>query len=215
MPWRVMGACVPPVSKCGGWPAFVGAFFAIGSLTYILVEISSVLSCITGFSTCLQSLLCIALVLAIPDTVSAYKSATSTESKYADASIGTVAGSNAVAIFVGLGLPWVNATIYHWAKYGQSFYIGKQSTVEITFALITFLGCSSVVYIILFFRRLFVGGELGGSKVVRYISGCVMFFLWGFFVFMNVLHCTGIIVVDLNTANLPDTASQVQLTCAD
>jgi Ca2+/Na+ antiporter len=204
MPWRFMGAFIPPIDKCGGWPAFFLTFFAIGVLTFILVEISSVLACITGFNTCLQAVLGIAVVLAIPDTFSAYKAAVSTESKYADACIGMVAGSNAVAIFVGLGLPWVNATIYHWAKYDQSFYIGKQSTVEITFALILFLGCSAVCYIMLFFRRLFVGGELGGSPLVRTISGCIMFFLWVFFVVMNAFHCTGVIQVDLNTANLPD-----------
>jgi solute carrier family 8 (sodium/calcium exchanger) len=168
-----------------------------------LIEISNVLACYTGISICLQAILGIATILALPDTFAAYKAAVDTDSIYADACIGTAAGANAVAIFVGLGLPWVNATIYHWAKYGQSFYIGRDSTIEITFALITFLACSATCYIILFFRRMCVGGELGGSRIVRFISGFIMFFLWVFFIVMNALHCMKVIKVDFGT-DLPD-----------
>jgi solute carrier family 8 (sodium/calcium exchanger) len=203
LPWRIMGAAMPPINYCGGWPAAIGTFFAIGTLTYILIEISAILSCYTGINVCLQAILGISTILALPDTFAAYNAAVNPNSQYADPCIGTAAGANAVAIFIGLGLPWVNATVYHWAKYGQDFYIGKESTIEITFALILFLVCSATCYIILFFRRLCVGGELGGSKVVRYISGFIMFFLWAFFIVMNALHCAKLIKADFGT-DLPD-----------
>ena len=36
--------------------------------------------------------------------------------KTADNSIGNVTGSNSVNVFLGLGLPWVMAAIYHTSK---------------------------------------------------------------------------------------------------
>ena len=36
--------------------------------------------------------------------------------KYADNAIGNITGSNAINVFVGLGLPWFLASIYHYKK---------------------------------------------------------------------------------------------------
>lgn len=36
--------------------------------------------------------------------------------KYADNAIGNVTGSNSVNVFLGLGLPWLIASIYHTSK---------------------------------------------------------------------------------------------------
>lgn len=36
--------------------------------------------------------------------------------KYADNAIGNVTGSNSVNVFLGLGLPWLIASIYHASK---------------------------------------------------------------------------------------------------
>ena len=41
---------------------------------------------------------------------------------YADASIGNVTGSNAVNVFLGIGLAWSVAAIY-WALQGQEFHV--------------------------------------------------------------------------------------------
>lgn len=35
------------------------------------------------------------------------------QDKYADASVGNVTGSNAVNVFLGIGLAWTMAAIYH------------------------------------------------------------------------------------------------------
>jgi solute carrier family 8 (sodium/calcium exchanger) len=47
----------------------------------------------------------------LPDTF-ASKAAAAGE-KYADLAIGNVTGSNSVNVFLGLGLPWLIAAIYH------------------------------------------------------------------------------------------------------
>jgi len=56
----------------------------------------------------------VALGTSLPDTF-ASKTAAANE-KNADNAIGNVTGSNSVNVFLGLGLPWVIAAIYHWAK---------------------------------------------------------------------------------------------------
>lgn len=44
------------------------------------------------------------------------------QDKYADASIGNVTGSNAVNVFLGIGLAWSIAACYH-AWHGRVFYV--------------------------------------------------------------------------------------------
>lgn len=44
------------------------------------------------------------------------------QDKYADASIGNVTGSNAVNVFLGIGLAWSIAACYH-AFHGRVFYV--------------------------------------------------------------------------------------------
>ena len=50
----------------------------------------------------------------LPDLFASKLAATS--EKYADNAIGNVTGSNSVNVFLGLGLPWLIAAIYHQAK---------------------------------------------------------------------------------------------------
>lgn len=44
------------------------------------------------------------------------------QDKYADASVGNVTGSNAVNVFLGIGLAWTMAAIYH-ASNGHEFHV--------------------------------------------------------------------------------------------
>ena len=53
----------------------------------------------------------VALGTSLPDTFASKIAATS--EKTADNSIGNVTGSNSVNVFMGLGLPWIIASIYH------------------------------------------------------------------------------------------------------
>ena len=56
----------------------------------------------------------VALGTSLPDTF-AYKAAAMQE-KYADNAIGNVTGSNSVNVFLGLGIPWLLAAIYHYVE---------------------------------------------------------------------------------------------------
>ena len=48
-----------------------------------------------------------------PDTFASKVAAV--QDRYADASVGNVTGSNGVNVFLGIGVAWSIASIYHWA----------------------------------------------------------------------------------------------------
>ena len=60
----------------------------------------------------------VALGTSLPDTFASKAAAVG--EKNADNAIGNITGSNSVNVFLGLGLPWLIASIYHSAKV---FYI--------------------------------------------------------------------------------------------
>ena len=56
----------------------------------------------------------VALGTSLPDLFASRAAAMN--EKYADNAIGNVTGSNSVNVFLGLGLPWLIASIYHASK---------------------------------------------------------------------------------------------------
>ena len=96
--------------------------------------------------------------------------------KYADSSIGNVNGSNAVNVFLGIGLPWAISAWYHYYK-NTKFEVQKGS---LSFSVTIFCSFAGVAVILLMIRRLkcFGGGELGGPKKYRIISSCLFLSLW-------------------------------------
>lgn len=54
------------------------------------------------------------------------------QDKYADASVGNVTGSNAVNVFLGIGIAWTLAAFYH-GFYGQQFVVPAGKWVEFLF----------------------------------------------------------------------------------
>ena len=117
---------------------------------------------------------------------------------------GNVTGSNAVNVFLGLGLPWVLASIY-WeiikvddsanselmAKYTRKYagfgwfkdldssrahYIVPAGDLGISVATFTALALACVG--VLLARRKVVGGELGGPNRLRYLSCGLLVSFW-------------------------------------
>jgi len=96
--------------------------------------------------------------------------------KYADSSIGNVNGSNAVNVFLGIGLPWAMSAWHH-------FFHNTQFTVEqgsLSFSVTIFCSFAGFAVVLLMIRRLkvFGGGELGGPTRYRYISSLIFLLLW-------------------------------------
>lgn len=94
---------------------------------------------------------------------------------HADASIGNVTGSNAVNVFLGLGVAWSIASIF-WAGKGKSFHVDPGS---LAFSVTLFTGLSLIsLSVLLYRRRPPVGGELGGPRIPKILTSLLFFGLW-------------------------------------
>ena len=85
------------------------------------------------------------------------------------------AGSNAVNVYLGLGIPWLIAAAYYLAK-GQDFAVASDG---ITFGLILYLSAAAVALVLLWLKRRYAGGELGGKgPLSRFSFAAAMVGMW-------------------------------------
>jgi solute carrier family 8 (sodium/calcium exchanger) len=203
--WKVIFAIVPPTCYCGGWLTFGVALGFIGLLTAFVADIASIFGCLVGLEDSITAITFVALGTSLPDTFASKTAATNDDT--ADASIGNVTGSNSVNVFLGLGLPWLIASVAH-----QSVdYAPPPVTVD--GVLITFprgsypvlagdLGFSVVLFCIaallcigtLYLRRYTVGAELGGPTFTKNLTGAFFIFLWLVYVIVSALQVKGQII---------------------
>jgi solute carrier family 8 (sodium/calcium exchanger) len=62
----------------------------------------------------------------------------------------------------------------------------------LAFSVVVFLCVAIVCFIVIVARRIFVGGELGGSPLGRYLSGLFLIFLWFIYILMSTLQAYGV-----------------------
>lgn len=101
----------------------------------------------------------------------------------ADGSIGNVTGSNSVNVFLGIGLAWSVAAIYHAANGGQF----KVEAGSLGFSVLVFCIEAIVCIAILMYRRYHknIGAELGGPARSRKITSLVLVSLWLIYVLLS------------------------------
>lgn len=109
--WKVIFSLVPPPHYGGGFPAFVIALVFIGLCTLIVAQVANLMGCVMMMKPGVTAITFVAIGTSIPDTF-ASKIAAQKE-RYADEAVGNVTGSNSVNVFLGLGLPWVIASLYY------------------------------------------------------------------------------------------------------
>jgi solute carrier family 8 (sodium/calcium exchanger) len=113
--WKVLFAMIPPRKIWNGWLAFGIALSLIGVVTAIVGEIAGLFGCVIGLKPAVTAITFVALGTSLPDTFASKQAAQ--QSTYADSAIGNVTGSNSVNVFLGLGLPWLIASIYNKVNY--------------------------------------------------------------------------------------------------
>ncbi|XP_061168049.1 sodium/calcium exchanger 3-like isoform X1 [Saccostrea echinata] len=191
--WKVLFAFIPPPSIAGGYLTFFGSLALIGLMTALISDLASIFGCLIGLEKTVVAITFVALGTSMPDTF-ASKTAAINE-KYADSSIGNINGSNAVNVFLGLGLPWLIASIY-WEVKGESFTVPADTLV---FSVILYSSCAILAILVLLVRRkvaAFGNGELGGPKGLKIASGLFLVTLWFFYVIMSSLQAYK--VIDIN-----------------
>ncbi|XP_061452515.1 sodium/calcium exchanger 2 isoform X5 [Rhineura floridana] len=171
--WKVLFACVPPTEYWNGWACFSVSILVIGVLTAFIGDLASHFGCTVGLKDSVNAVVFVALGTSIPDTFASKVAAL--QDQCADASIGNVTGSNAVNVFLGLGVAWSVAAIY-WAFQGKNFEVQKGNLAfSVTLFTIFAFVCISVL---MYRRRPHIGGELGGPRTAKILTTCLFMGLW-------------------------------------
>eukprot|EP00928_Gymnodinium_smaydae_P023360 TRINITY_DN19311_c0_g1_i1.p1 TRINITY_DN19311_c0_g1~~TRINITY_DN19311_c0_g1_i1.p1 ORF type:complete len:765 (+),score=105.47 TRINITY_DN19311_c0_g1_i1:169-2463(+) len=194
LPWKVLFMTVPPVIALSGWIRFTLSLLWIGILSAVLSDLADLVGCVMDLPEIVTSITLVALGTSMPDLFASLSAAR--EDPTADASIVNVTGSNAVNVFLGLGLPWTLGSIYwgvvgrtpEWerrypemaAKYNGAVFVVNSENLG--FSVLVFIATSGLALILLFIRRKAVGGELGGNLIAKIVTGSTFIFSWVLFV---------------------------------
>ncbi|XP_043968922.1 sodium/calcium exchanger 1-like isoform X3 [Gambusia affinis] len=181
--WKLLFAFVPPTDYWNGWACFVVSISVIGMLTAIIGDLASHFGCTVGLKDSVTAVVFVALGTSVPDTFASKVAAT--QDQYADASIGNVTGSNAVNVFLGIGVAWSIAAIYHYSK-GQEFRVDP-GTLAFSVTLFTIFAFICIA-VLIYRRRPAIGGELGGPRVPKILTSCLFFSLWLMYIIFSSLE---------------------------
>ncbi|KAK1330020.1 LOW QUALITY PROTEIN: hypothetical protein QTO34_010204 [Cnephaeus nilssonii] len=171
--WKVLFACVPPTEYCHGWACFGVCILVIGLLTALIGDLASHFGCTVGLKDSVNAVVFVALGTSIPDTFASKVAAL--QDQCADASIGNVTGSNAVNVFLGLGVAWSVAAVY-WAVQGRPFEV-RTGTLAFSVTLFTVFAFVGIA-VLLYRRRPHIGGELGGPRGPKIATTALFLGLW-------------------------------------
>merc|ERR1712210_86359 len=186
--WKVIFSFIPPAGVMSGYPTFVVSILMIGLVTAIIGDVAGHLGCFIFLKDSVNAIAFVALGTSVPDTFASKTAAIQDET--ADASVGNVTGSNAVNVFLGIGIAWSMAAIYHEAQ-GNQFIVPVGS---LGFSVTIFcLEALCAILILLARRHPAVGGELGGPKFFKTVSSSIFVFFWCFYVMISALEMYGVI----------------------
>jgi len=193
-----------------GWLCFWSSLIMIGLVTACVGDLAGMLGCSLNLEDDITAITLVALGTSLPDTFASKTAAQ--QDPYADASVGNVMGSNSVNVFLGLGLPYSIGAVYWSVKFDElkPTWLAKQfrgDTYEqlgylvdtggkggfmvpagsLAFSLAWFTGLALLCIGVLFLRRVYVGGELGGRRGSKILSSCVLVSFWLVYVVMSIL----------------------------
>ncbi|XP_046648240.1 sodium/calcium exchanger 1-like [Daphnia pulicaria] len=186
--WKLLFALVPPAGIWGGWLSFFVSLGVIGLLTAIVGDLAGIFGCLIGLDDAVTAITFVALGTSLPDLFASRGAAMN--EKYADNAIGNVTGSNSVNVFLGLGLPWLIASIYHTSMGGEF----KVEAGSLGFSITIFTITAVLSLGLLVTRRLSAAcgrGELGGPLVTRYASAIFLVVLWLTYIILSSLETYG------------------------
>lgn len=184
--WKLLFAFIPPTDYLNGWVCFNVSIIGIGLLTAVIGDLASHLGCTVGLKDTVTAIAFVALGTSVPDTFASKVAAQNDQ--YADSSVGNVTGSNAVNVFLGIGIAWTIAAGYHM-YHGTKFIVPPGS---LAFSVTLFCICAAVTCIVLLSRRKFLGGELGGPMKFKLPTTILFVGLWVLYVFLSSLEAYGV-----------------------
>jgi solute carrier family 8 (sodium/calcium exchanger) len=186
----------------GGWVCFTIALAQIGVLTAGIGDLAELFGCCAKIEDSVTAITIVALGTSLPDLFASKTAAT--EDEYADASIVNVTGSNSVNVFLGIGLPWLLASVY-WFFVGQSDqWLRKYGDLkdvhpnaafivtsgDLSFSVMVFTINALVGLAIIRGRRVIYGGELGGPSDPKSCSSFLLVLLWIIYIALSIWKTT-------------------------
>ncbi|XP_019750266.1 sodium/calcium exchanger 1-like [Hippocampus comes] len=181
--WKLLFALVPPADYWNGWACFAVSIAVIGVLTALIGDLASHFGCTVGLKDSVTAVVFVALGTSVPDTFASKVAAC--QDQYADASIGNVTGSNAVNVFLGIGVAWSIAAIYHRSR-DQVFRVDP-GTLAFSVTLFTVFAFVCIA-VLIYRRRPRIGGELGGPPLAKTATAGLFFSLWLTYVVLSSLE---------------------------
>ncbi|XP_030017762.1 solute carrier family 8 member 4b isoform X2 [Sphaeramia orbicularis] len=182
--WKVLFAFVPPTEYWNGWACFIVSISLIGVLTAVTGDLASHFGCTIGLKDSVTAVVFVALGTSVPDTFASKVAAI--QDQYADASIGNVTGSNAVNVFLGIGVAWTIAAIA-WRSKGKPFKVDP-GNLAFSVTLFTILALVSVITLLYRRRATVAGGELGGPRTCKIITSLLFVSLWLIYILLASLE---------------------------
>ena len=195
LPWKLIFAFIPPTGIFNGYVTFVVSIAFIGGCTAIIGDVAGHLGCFINLKDGVNAIAFVALGTSVPDTFASKTAAI--EDDCADNSVGNVTGSNAVNVFLGIGIAWSMAALY-WAAQtdpitGESMeFIVPVGSLGFSVTIFCIEACLAIL-ILLARRHPAVGGELGGPKFFKTISSSIFVFFWCFYVMISALEMYDVI----------------------
>lgn len=184
--WKVVHAFIPPTDYGGGWYTFWISLGYIGFITAFVGDAAKILGCCIGLDDGITAITFVALGTSLPDTFASMEATVSDDT--ADAAITNVTGSNSVNVFLGLGLPWTMAVCYHLGK-GDNHL--KYPAADLNYSVMVFFVFAVICLVLLYIRRVFCGGELGGNKMAAYGSSAFLAISWFAYVVLSAMRTKG------------------------
>lgn len=214
LPWKLFYAIIPPTDYLGGKVCFFFALGFIGITTVFIGDLAAIFGCIITLKEPVVAITFVALGTSLPDTFASMAAAQADDN--ADASIVNVTGSNSVNVFLGLGLPWLIASLYWnnpsetamedwkvnypynkfknvWDDAETPSYKFVVPAGNLSISVATFCFCAFIALGTLFLRRKYIGAELGGPKKSAKQTFALFSGLWLFYVLISALNEYGII----------------------
>uniref|UniRef100_A0AAY4AMM2 J domain-containing protein n=1 Tax=Denticeps clupeoides TaxID=299321 RepID=A0AAY4AMM2_9TELE len=186
--WKLLFAFVPPTDYWNGWACFIVSICMIGLLTAFIGDLASHFGCTIGLKDSVTAVVFVALGTSVPDTFASKVAAI--QDQYADASIGNVTGSNGVNVFLGIGVAWSIAAIYH--QYKGDYFRVEPGTLAFSVTLFTVFAFICIA-VLMYRRRPEIGGELGGPRTPKMLTTMLFFSLWLMYIVFSSLEAYCII----------------------
>jgi len=155
---------------------------------------------VIGLKDSVTAITFVALGTSLPDTFASKEATVSDDN--ADAAITNVTGSNSVNVFLGLGLPWTFAAIYHVIEDTKSPEANPPSGCDsgcmyypsggLVFSVLVFFAFACVCLALLVYRH-YGGneGELGGHIGFAYTCSTVLAGFWFAYILLSSLRDYG------------------------